>query len=1167
MLVLSPDLGRAQGPVNPGIVDIEDLWRHAPDIDTRVRVLQPTSGQLDAVRNLQASASWNQFGTPRSLIKYGGYLSASITGAPATAARTWVRTNRALFRLSDNAVTNLELVNDIPLDNSTAHVVLFRQRFGSLRPAHDGLITVGIDEGKVAYASSSATGDAPEPPAAKLTAQQAWIAAATSVGRPVALSALKNVRNQRGWTVFDVPGFAQLQRGRIAALPIPGQGVRRVWEVNVLHSAGGEAVGYTAFVDAETGVILVRHNRVAHLENSDDLGVTAQRPASAPQQFAFQGTLTPPACTTRHPFAVPNGSTSITALGATAPTTDIVLNLYRGTTLVASQDTATSPEPIAYQPAGGIPGGTYRVEICPFTPTEPPSPYTINVAVDDTPAVDAGATNPRWRYFPANPPLDYSSTDTRTTGCWFPRVYTGNSQERVPGCDRGEANRAAVSPWDYNPDTEVSNNATKGNSADTARSWFNPLARSENFYAVSPTREYVFPWTNAWYKSTNPAVPNKRGCSPTAFVTNTQNPDANQNDSAASITNLNVQHNKMHDWSYGLGFRENRYNAQQDNFGNEYDRSTPRDQDPELGNTQAGAATGGYPNFLGRDNANQITLQDGIAPITNMYLWQPITGAFYAPCVDGDFDMAIIGHEYTHLIVGRMVGGPDSGVTGHQGGAMNESWADQSAVEYLNENSLVPVSNENPFSVGAYATGNKISGIRNYGMNNSPLNYSNIGYDFVCPTDDLGVCESPEGQVHADGEIWSATGYDIRQALVEKYNDDAPASDKRLQARCANFGEYLLHCPGNRRWIQIVFDAFLLMQSNVSMLDARDAYLATDQMLFKGANQQELWNVFAKRGMGVNASTIDNNDLNPKPSFESPLVTNEPLTIFRPVNSETGAALLNAKIYVGQYEARATPIADTIASTALSDRARLVPGTYDVVVQAPGHGMRRFRITVQAALNQTLAFPMPTNWASASKGATITGNGTGAAAGTDRNLTKLIDDTESTNWARDARTPSVNGAEVTVKFTAARLVDKVQVSAMLRPRLDQDPGGDTAGQNRFTALRQFQILTCNTTGKAATYCNNPANFKSIFTSSPNAFPGGVPRPTVNHMTLRPFDVPNTTATHVKMRVLSNQCTGNPRFQGEQDADPSFSTDCGTASPQLTERDTVVRAAELQVFSR
>ena len=29
-------------------------------------------------------------------------------------------------------------------------------------------------------------------------------------------------------------------------------------------------------------------------------------------------------------------------------------------------------------------------------------------------------------------------------------------------------------------------------------------------------------------------------------------------------------------------------------------------------------------------------------------------------------------------------------------------------------------------------TGDKRAGIRNYGMNASPLNFSSIGYDFVC---------------------------------------------------------------------------------------------------------------------------------------------------------------------------------------------------------------------------------------------------------------------------------------------------------------------------------------------------------------------------------------------------------------------------------------------------
>ena len=55
-------------------------------------------------------------------------------------------------------------------------------------------------------------------------------------------------------------------------------------------------------------------------------------------------------------------------------------------------------------------------------------------------------------------------------------------------------------------------------------------------------------------------------------------------------------HNRMHDWTYHLGFTEENWNAQQSNFGN-----AGAGGDPVLGQAQAGAATGGYPAYLGRD--------------------------------------------------------------------------------------------------------------------------------------------------------------------------------------------------------------------------------------------------------------------------------------------------------------------------------------------------------------------------------------------------------------------------------------------------------------------------------------------------------------------------------------------------------------------------------------
>ena len=53
--------------------------------------------------------------------------------------------------------------------------------------------------------------------------------------------------------------------------------------------------------------------------------------------------------------------------------------------------------------------------------------------------------------------------------------------------------------------------------------------------------------------------------------------------------------------------------------------------DPEQGNAQAGGIMGGPPGFAARNNANQITPDEGIPPITNMYLWQPFPGASTRP--------------------------------------------------------------------------------------------------------------------------------------------------------------------------------------------------------------------------------------------------------------------------------------------------------------------------------------------------------------------------------------------------------------------------------------------------------------------------------------------------------------------------------------------------------
>ena len=159
-----------------------------------------------------------------------------------------------------------------------------------------------------------------------------------------------------------------------------------------------------------------------------------------------------------------------------------------------------------------------------------------------------------------------------------------------------------------------------------------------------------------------------------------------------------------------------------------------------------------------------------------MYLWQPVAGAFYPPCVDGDYDAGVIGHEYGHMIENRMIGkgGP---ALGFQAGAMGEAVGDLDRDRAAQRERLVPTGDENPFATGTYATGNKVRGIRNYAANwpstgafptpgvepqVDPLNFSDVGYDLTGP------------EVHADGEIWVAINFEVRKALVAKYNAQFP---------------------------------------------------------------------------------------------------------------------------------------------------------------------------------------------------------------------------------------------------------------------------------------------------------------------------------------------------------------------------------------------------------
>lgn len=766
--------------------------------------------------------------------------------------------------------------------------------------------------------------------------------------------------------------------------------------------------------------------------------------------------------------------------------------------------------------------------------------------------------NPTWLAFPAAPPFDpmnaypwnYSSDDTRELYCW-----TAADGCTHPVSDTGTVYPAGVAskfPWDVQLDaagTDLGTTQTTGNNVDEARLWSGShlvFGDPTLFREVSPTRDYQPSFTNAWFNS---------GCDPSLVSDPVNNPAAN--DIEAATVNLFVGHNIMHDYAYYLGFDEAHWNSQQYNNG-----LGGAANDGLLGNSQAGAATGS------RDNANMSTGADGLHPRTNMFLWQSLAAAFYAPCVDGDYDFSVFGHEFGHMIENRLIGKGVGARQGNAAGAMGEAFGDFDALEVMNALHVAPVPGSDRYTEGAYVTGNPYNGIRDFlagrpmggqfpqpGHNpdTDPLNYGDFGFDLTGP------------EVHADGEIWVAVQMDLRDLFLQR----SPSSGADEDIACVRGQRLPEDCPGDRQWIQDYYDAMVMMPRNPTMITARDAMLAADQARFGGANEDLLWQGFAMRGFGQLQSTGGTQDTDPVPDFSSPMADNATLNFF--ADSKSTGVPVSAKIYVGDYGARSTQIADTDPGTTgavnLDNTAPFVPNGagsptgnnprwnyYNFTAVAPGYGIVRFRVrNLLAGETRSITIHFAPNFASATNGATVTGD----ALGTNTNLTNLLDDDEGTN---DGQT----GAPVAGRWVVIRLggvgsngsnIKRLGVSALLVP-----------GNNRFTALRSFTAYTCRagkTPGNQTCDGSVDAGWTPLLTAPADAFPSVNPRPVAPDLTLRYFDVDHpATATHLKVVVTSNQCTGQPSYSGDQDQDPANNADC-LANVRASE----VHVAEVEVFGQ
>src|SRR4051812_437803 len=287
-----------------------------------------------------------------------------------------------------------------------------------------------------------------------------------------------------------------------------------------------------------------------------------------------------------------------------------------------------------------------------------------------------------------------------------------------------------------------------------------------------------------------------------------------------------------------------------------------RGNDPVLGQIDDGANTaGGFPDQDHADNANMDTPADGHSPTMQMYLFPANTLSNANPDSNGGDEAAIVYHEYTHGLSGRLVTTPNGvpALNTFQSASMGEAWSDWYAMDYLvGEGFEKDTSTPGDVMLGYYSGGGRTQPIRTEGMDCPPSQSKPLcrgagnagpgGYTLG----DMGkIARGPFGvfpQGHADGEIWGQTLWQIRQRLT------------------ASLGQ----AAGRNRAEDIITRAMELSPPNPSMIDMRNAVLQADEVEAGGHDRDLLWSVFASRGMGFYAHVDGPNDTTPVQNFSTP---------------------------------------------------------------------------------------------------------------------------------------------------------------------------------------------------------------------------------------------------------------------------------------------------------
>ncbi|PZR30008.1 MAG: hypothetical protein DI535_00460 [Citrobacter freundii] len=205
---------------------------------------------------------------------------------------------------------------------------------------------------------------------------------------------------------------------------------------------------------------------------------------------------------------------------------------------------------------------------------------------------------------------------------------------------------------------------------------------------------------------------------------------------------------------------------------------------------------------------------------------------------DGSLDNGIVAHEYTHGISNRLTGGPASAGCLVNAEQMGEGWSDYVAL-MLTTNWAAAAAGDgaNARSLGTYALAQTSAGA---GIRTYPYS-TNMAID---PWTYGMMAGSTGGEVHTIGEIWCSAIWDMTWNIIQQEGIN---------------GDIYKGNGGNNIALQLVIAGMKYQPCSPGFLDARDAILKADSILYGYRHKCAIWNAFARRGMGRSASQGSSN--------------------------------------------------------------------------------------------------------------------------------------------------------------------------------------------------------------------------------------------------------------------------------------------------------------------